>query len=99
MMKLVSAKFKVTVIDKINKKENNKTRSIRACRRSFQIYVHAFNGPFLLLIHVFSKKLLSTNYADVIFSETFVYSKRHLTIKTLDIRRGPRKGEDFRITQ
>lgn len=34
---------------------------------------------------VFSEKLLSTDYADVIFSETFVYSRKQLPIKAINI--------------
>ena len=54
--------------------------------------------PLFTLSEVFSEKLLSTNYADVIFSETFVYSKKDLTIKTIHIHKG-QTLEDFRNTK
>ena len=77
--------FKVIVverqIDENNRKANNQ-------RVEFISYVDAVNGSFLMLIQVFSEKLLSTNYADVIFSETFVYSRKHLTTKTIEIHKG-----------
>ena len=61
--------FKAIAVERQIDKNNRKTNKQRV---EIISYVDPLNGSFLMLIQVFSEKLLSTNYADVIFSEMFI---------------------------